>query len=88
MELGGHSLLATRVTGQVSRIFRIALPLRAFFEHPTVEGVARVLVSLEAKPGQSAQIARLFLKAQRMSADERERLPRAQSRTDTMTGTP
>jgi hypothetical protein len=33
-------------------------------------------------------IARLFLKAQRMTAEERLRLRRADSRPDTMTGTP
>ncbi len=84
-DLGGHSLLATRITGQVTKIFRTALPLRRFFESPTVAGVARALMDAEAKPGQTATIARLFLKAQRMTPEERERLRRDMPRTDQTT---
>jgi acyl carrier protein len=86
-ELGGHSLLATRIAVQVSKIFRVTLPLRRFFETPTVAGVARVVEALEGKPGQTAQIARLFLKAQRMTPEEREHLRRDKARP-APTGTP
>jgi amino acid adenylation domain-containing protein len=88
MELGGHSLLATRITIQIGKIFRVTLPLRRFFEAPTVAGIARAVEALEAKPGQAAQIARLFLKAQRMTAEERERLRRDNARPAPTTGTP
>src|SRR5260221_42031 len=71
-ELGGHSLLATRITAQLSRIFRTTLPLRRFFEAQTAAGVARTLTELELKPGQTALIARLLLKARQMSPEERE----------------
>jgi amino acid adenylation domain-containing protein len=84
-DLGGHSLLATRIAGQVTKIFRTPLPLRRFFEAPTVAGVARVLVEGEAKPGQTATIARLFIKAQQMTPEERERLRREKSRSDQST---
>ncbi|MBI3847817.1 MAG: amino acid adenylation domain-containing protein, partial [Planctomycetes bacterium] len=40
-EMGGHSLLATRVLTRVRRAFRVDLPLRAIFESPTVERLAK-----------------------------------------------
>jgi amino acid adenylation domain-containing protein len=81
-DLGGHSLLATRVVAQVLKIFRTKLPLRRFFDEPTVAGVARAVTAAEAKPGQAAQIAALLLRLQSMTPEERERLRRAPSGTD------
>ena len=39
--LGGHSLLATQVMSRVRQTFKIELPLRAIFESPTIERLAR-----------------------------------------------
>ncbi len=42
-ELGGHSLLVTQVMARVNQTFQLNLPLRAFFEAPTVGALALII---------------------------------------------
>ncbi len=80
LDLGGHSLLATRAVAQIGRVFRTPVTLRAFFENPTVSGIARRIVSAEPRPKQAETIAALFIKLQGMTPEQREQLRMEQTR--------
>jgi AMP-binding enzyme/Phosphopantetheine attachment site/AMP-binding enzyme C-terminal domain len=73
-ELGGHSLLATQVVARVTRLFRMRVTLRRFFEHPTVREFAAALVATEPKPGHAETIAGAIVRLREMTPEERERL--------------
>jgi amino acid adenylation domain-containing protein len=52
-DLGGHSLLAGQVLARVATSLRLSLPIRALFEAPTVEALARRIEGArEAQPNE------------------------------------
>lgn len=67
-DLGGHSLLAGQVMARIARAFGISLPIRAIFEAPTVERLARRIDEALATPRRpaSAGIPRLESNAPRL----------------------
>jgi amino acid adenylation domain-containing protein len=75
-ELGGHSLLATRVVARIRKVFSADLPLRRFFERPTVREIAQFLTANETRPGQMEEAIALLRKIENLSADDLEQLLR------------
>jgi len=59
-KLGGHSLAATQVLLRLQAVFRVEVPIRTFFEDPTVDGLGRAVAALDPRPGQSARIAEIW----------------------------
>jgi len=79
--LGGHSLHAMRVVAQVEKLFRTRVPLRTFFERPTIVELASAVEAGEASPGHAAAVARALAALGRMTRDERsQRLKAVQGR--------
>lgn len=72
-ELGGHSLLATQVISRVHSAFHVTLPLRQFFETPTVAGLAMAITQRQAER-ESAVVDGLLAELEGYSDEEAQRL--------------
>jgi acyl carrier protein len=50
-ELGGHSLLATQVFSRTREVFKVELPFRLIFEHPTLAAFTKAVEEAVAQGG-------------------------------------
>ena len=57
-DLGGHSLLVIRAVSRIRDVFEVDLAPSTFFAHPTVAGLARVLVETKGSGGGKQRIER------------------------------
>jgi acyl carrier protein len=71
-ELGGHSLLATRFISRIRQALGTALPMQALFENPTVEGVARILLTRSDAKAEIERRAEIWLRVAALSGAELE----------------
>ncbi|HSE16099.1 MAG TPA: phosphopantetheine-binding protein, partial [Pyrinomonadaceae bacterium] len=72
--LGGHSLLATQVAHRVRETFNVALPLRLFFEMPTVADLADYVARTQVREADDATLSAALAELSQLSPEEMESL--------------
>jgi acyl carrier protein len=69
-DLGGHSLLVTRVLNAVREVYGIDLPMRMFFELPTVAALAEQLQTARQPENEMERVSRMLERLEHLSEDE------------------
>ena len=70
--IGGHSLLAAQVLSRVRDTFNVELPLRVFFETPTVAALAAHVSRIQVEESDDATLSAALAELSQLSKDERE----------------
>ena len=73
-ELGGHSLAATRIVSRVIQRFHLTVPLKAFFDSPTIADMALVIGQNCAKTASDEELGRMLDEVEAMSEEKAQRL--------------
>jgi 2,3-diphosphopglycerate-independent phosphoglycerate mutase len=63
--LGGHSLLATRVLTRVQEVFKVQVPLRRFWEAPTIAELEAEITWRQVEAAGEEEVARLLAEVER-----------------------
>jgi acyl carrier protein len=69
-QLGGHSLLLTQLASRVSEVFRVDVPLAAFFENPTVAQMTAAIAARQAQQEDPGELADILSELQHLSPNE------------------
>jgi acyl carrier protein len=72
--LGGHSLLATQVVNRVRDTFNVELPLRLFFETPTIAAFASYIAESQMGEADDATLSAALAELSQLSPEEMEAL--------------
>ncbi len=72
--LGGHSLLAAQVVNRVRDTFNVDLPLRLFFETPTVADFAAYVARSQMGEADDATLSAALAELSQLSPEEKEAL--------------
>jgi hypothetical protein len=73
-DLGGHSLLGTQLVAHVGRHFAVAVPLRALFDAPTIEGLALAVVAAKTELIDDGELDELLAEVGRLNDAEIDEL--------------
>jgi hypothetical protein len=73
-DAGGHSLLAIRVLSRVTQAFQLTVPLKVFFESPTVAQMAKVIEQNQAHTAVPGDLERLLTDLENMSEDDAQQV--------------